>query len=174
MLALLVLLLLLLPLLLDVTLCTEVLHSGESASRTTLRYACFTRTWKSGEQAGSATRMQRRKALLHALRRSGAVRRFLWRHIRLNRLDVLVLLHAGDAAHAALLTGGLQALASLPSIHRHKVHIRILPDFFRGRTTVQARSIIRFRLGILIVTMLMLLALRLQQKARIAYGTSHW
>ena len=167
-------LLMLLPLLLDVTLCTEVVHRGTTHSRTTLRYACFTRTWRSGEQSRSRSRTQHRKALLHALRQSVVVRRFLHRNIRLHKLDALILLHTGDAAHSALISGALQGLTSIHTVKRRNVRIRILPDFFRGQTTVQARSIIRIRLGILIVTMLMLLALRLQQKARTAYGTSHW
>ena len=82
--------------------------------------------------------------------------------------------YATFRAGAALLSGGLQGIMNIPALPQNKVRIRILPDFFRGRTTWQARCIFHFRLGIILLTMLMLLASRLQRKARTAYGTSHW
>ena len=167
-------LLLPLPLLMHVTVCAQVVHRGTTQFRFTWRYACFTRTWRSGQQPRRFSSAKHRQLIFSAFRHSDMARRFLRRHLHLKRLDALILLHTGDAALTALLSSSLQGLARLPARQRKSVCISVLPDFFQGRTTVQARCIIRVRMGIILLTMLMLLALRLQRKARTAYGTSHW
>lgn len=96
--------------------------------------------------------------MLQMLARADHARRFLLRHLRLQALDGLVSLHTEDAAHTALLSGGMDALARLPRLYRSRIRLRVLPDFFRGDTRWQLRCIIRPRLGTLIITAMMLLA----------------
>ena len=169
-------LILLIPfaLLMHVTVCVQVVHSGTTKSRITWRYACFTSTWQSGQQSKRRTIPRHRQLILGAFRHADRARRFLRQHIHLDRLDALILLHTGNAALTALLAEGLQSVACLPACRQKSVNIRILPDFFHGQTKVHAQCIIRVRMGIILLTMLMLLAQRLQRKARTAHGTSHW
>lgn len=175
MIVLMIVLLLMLALLLPVSFRLEAQHNGKTAWRATVKYAFLSRTWQSGRKAsGSASRQPRGRSRLSIIRQADKARKFLLRHIRLNALDALILLHTGDAANSSLLAGSLQGIMNIPALPRNRVRIRILPDFFRGRTIWQARCIFHIRLGIILLTMLMLLASRLQQKARTAYGTSHW
>ncbi len=170
------LLIVLLPimLLLPVTFRITAQHDENTSYHVTINYLLFRRTWPSGQKSGGSPRPKHGQNLLSRLRKAAQVSRFVRRHIHLEALDALVLLHTGDAAGSALLSGGLQGIMNIPALPRNKVRVRILPDFFRGRTTWQARCIFHFRLGIILLTMLMLLASRLQRKARTAYGTSHW
>ena len=174
MIALLIVLLLMLAFLLPVTFQIDAKHDGTTAYRVLIRYLFFTRKWHSGRKSRSSSKPRHGRNLLSRLREAAHISRFVRRHIHLEALDALVLLHTGDAAGSALLSGGLQGILNTPALPRSKVHIRILPDFFRGRTIWQTRCIFHFRLGIILLTMLMLLVSRLQQKARTAYGTSHW
>ena len=167
-------LLFLFSLLLPVTFRIEVYHTGKTTYRVIMKYALIKKTWQSGPQRSSKPRHKERRSLLGILRQEAKARRFVRRHIRLDRLDALIILHTGDAAWTSLLSGGLQGLANLASLQHQKVRIRVIPDFFRGYTTVQSLCIIHVRLGIILLTMLMLLVSRLQQKARTVYGTSHW
>ena len=164
----------LLALLLPVTFRITAQHDEKTSYHVTINYLFFRRTWPSGKKNGGKPQPQKGRNLLSRLRETAQLSRFVRRHIHLEALDALVLLHTGDAAGSALLSGGLQGILNIPALPRNKVHIRVLPDFFRGRTTWQARCIFHFRLGIILLTMLMLLASRLQRKARTAYGTSHW
>ena len=164
---------------LPLTLRAEVYR--HASTRWTLRADCagLHRTWRFGAVSGG-TQLQpsRVKLLLDSLRRADRARRFLLRHTRLSALDALLLLRTGDAAHSALLAGTLSGVARLPTAWRRSVRIRVLPEFFRAHSTIQARCIIRLRLGTIILTAMMLLAATLRQrhlqKARQAYGTSHW
>lgn len=124
-------------------------------------------------------RRSRGSMLLDALRRADKARKFLLKHTHLDRLDALLLLHAEDAARSALLSGTVRSvLYCIPAVRRKAVRIRVLPEFFRAHSTVNARCIIRIRLGTIILTAMMLLIAYIreqrQQKARHAYGTSHW
>nr|MBR4281137.1 hypothetical protein [Clostridia bacterium] len=157
-----------------VTFRIEVHHAGKTAYRVIMKYTFVTKTWQSGPQKSSKPRRKENRSLLSILRQEAKARIFIRRHIRLDRLDSLIILHAGDAARTSLLSGGLQGLANILSLQRQEVRIHVIPDFFRGYTTVQTLCIIHVRLGIILLTMLMLLASRLQRKARTAYGTSHW
>lgn len=108
-------------------------------------------------QPGSQTRIMGQK-MLHALRRADKARRFLLRHTHLDKLDALLLLHTGDAARSALLTGMLQgALSCIPAARRGNIRFRTLPEFFRSHTTFNAKCIIRLRLGTILLTAIMLL-----------------
>ena len=165
---------LLLALLLPVTFRLTATYDGKTEYHVTVNYLFFRRSWPAGKKSGNSPRPKNGQNLLSRLREAARVSRFVRRHIRLEALDALVLLHTGDAAGSALLSGGLQGIMSIPTLPQNKMRIRVLPDFFRGRTIWQARCIFHFRLGIILLTMLMLLASRLQRKARTAYGTSHW
>ena len=163
-----------LVLLLPVTFLVTAMHDEKTSYRVTINYLFFRKTWPSGKKNGSKPKPRHGQNLLSRLREAAEVNRFVRQHIHLEALDALIILNAGDAAVCSLLSGGLQGIMNIPALPRKKVHIRILPDFFRGRTTWQARCIFRLRLGIILLTMLMLLASRLQRKARTGYGTSHW
>ena len=171
---LLIVLLILLSLLLPITFRIGVQHAGKTSCRVTMQYAFLKKVWQSGESKSGTPRRKECRSLLGILRQEAKARQFVRRHIHLDNLDALILLHTGDAALTALLSGGLQGLAALPLAQRRKAHIHVMPDFFRGYSSVQARCIIHIRAGIMLLTMLMLLASRLQRKARTAYGTSHW
>ncbi len=167
-------LLLLEALLLPITIHADVRRHGSTWFRVTARYAFFTRTWQSGDPAPTRTRRQQGHHLLNSLRHADTARRCLLRHVQLDKLDACLLLRTADAARTSLLSGVLMGLARIPTIRQQQVRIRVWPDFFRPHSTLQARCIIRVKMGTILLTMLMLLAFRLRQKARTAYGTSHW
>lgn len=139
------------------------------------------RTDRHGTKPVDTTRLHgnRARILMELLRRADKAWRFLLAHLHLDRLDALLLLRTGDAAHSALLSGGLQGLAGcIPASLRKNVHIRVLPDFFRPHSTLNARCIIRFRLGTIILTagLLIMAYIREQQPTEseaMQYGTSH-
>ncbi|MBE5809408.1 MAG: DUF2953 domain-containing protein [Clostridiales bacterium] len=175
MLLLLAVLLLLEVLLLPLTLQADLRHQGSTKVRVMLKYAFLRHTWPSANQSPGEKRLHRGSKLFTALRESAEARRFFLRHIHLDRLDALLLLRAGDAAATSLLTGSLRGLlCCIPQLHRRHIRIRVQPDFFRPHSTIQLHCIIRLTLGTLLLTILRLLAFRLRQKARTAYGTSHW
>ena len=166
---------------LPVILHADVYYHEHTRARIIVQFMLLRKEWRISGLPGAAAqfRQSRSRLLLSALRRADKARGFLLRHIHLDRLDALILLHTGDAAHSSLLSGGLQgALACIPATHRKAVRIRVLPEFFRVHSTLQARCIIRIRLGTIILTAMMLLAAYIRQrhvqKARHAYGTSHW
>lgn len=124
-------------------------------------------------------RQGRGRSIVRALLSSDKARQFLLSHIRVDRLDSLILLRTEAASHTALLSGFIQGLlACIPVFRRRNVRIRVLPDFFRPHSTVKARCIIRFRLGTIILTAWMLLAAHLRQRRlteseAMTYGSSH-
>lgn len=80
--------------------------------------------------------------------RADRARRFLWRHTRLVRLQALVTIGLQDAAGTALVTGLLRQLAALlPS----NTDVRVEPCFV-GPSRVQARCILFFHLGTILIT----------------------
>ncbi|MBQ8556329.1 MAG: DUF2953 domain-containing protein [Clostridia bacterium] len=108
----------------------------------------------------------RAERILGALRRADKARSFLLRHIQLRSLDALVQLRTGDAARTAILTGALRsACCLLPSPWQRRMHLRIVPEFFREHSTLQTRCILFFRLGTIIITTAMVLAAYLTQPA---------
>ncbi len=103
--------------------------------------------------------------LLDVFTRADRARRFLLRSTHLDALDALVLLRTEDAAGSAILTGVAQGvLNALPAVHRENVRIRVWPEFFRAHSTVNARCIIRLRLGTILLTGIMLLAAWFRQQ----------
>ena len=192
------LLLLLISMLLTFTVQTDFHHFDTTQARICVRIAGIHKTWRlmllrteqghrlvlAGEDSArplntGQLRTSRGGILLGSLRRADKARKFLLRHARLDRLDAFILLRMEDAAHSALLSGSVRSVLScIPAVRRKGVHIRVLPEFFRAHSTVNVRCIIRIRLGTIILTAMMLLIAHIreqrQQKARHAYGTSHW
>lgn len=166
---------------LPVTIRVDASHHAQTRMRFAARYALLTKEWRFSGLPGAAAqfRQSRSRPLLDALRRADKARNFLLRHVHLDTLTALILLRTQDAARSALLTGTVRSvLACIPAARRRGVCIRVLPEFFRPHSTVMARCIIRIRLGTIILTAMMLLIAYIreqrQQKARHAYGTSHW
>lgn len=86
--------------------------------------------------------------LLGAVLRTDRARRFLLRHTQFIRLQALISLGLQDAAATALVTGLLRQLA--PLLPR-KADVRVQPNFI-GPTHVQARCILFFHLGTILIT----------------------
>lgn len=169
----------------EITLRAEVYHFGDTQARITLTLAGVHKTWllqlvktpqgrrllASGKEGikplqTGGLRQSRARLILGTLRRADKARAFLLRRVHLDALDGLVLLRTEDAAKSAVITGGIQAVLNcIPALGRRHVRIRVLPDFFRAHTTVNARCIIRIRVGTIILTagMLLLAALREQR-----------
>lgn len=85
--------------------------------------------------------------LLGTVLRADKARRFLLRHAQLIRLQALISLGLQDAAGTALITGLLRyAAALLPK----RADVRVQPNFI-GPTRVQARCILFFHLGTIII-----------------------
>ncbi len=86
--------------------------------------------------------------------RADKARRFLFRHVRFLRLQALISPGLQDAAKTALVTGFLRQLAAcLPP----SADVRVQPNFI-GPTRVQARCILFFHLGTIIIAAGMVLA----------------
>lgn len=86
--------------------------------------------------------------LLGTVLRTDKARRFLFRHVQFRRLQALISLGMQDAAKTALSTGLLRQLAAfLPP----SADVRVQPNFI-GSTRVQARCILFFHLGTIIIT----------------------
>lgn len=98
-------------------------------------------------------------SLTSMLRESRPARRFLLRHTHAEQLDMQLLLHTSSAASTALMTGAVQlAVQILPAHWRGKVRLRVLPDFLRDHSTLQARCIFRLCVGTILITASLLLA----------------
>ena len=178
--------------LLPVTLRAESAHDAVTRLHITLRYAKLRIRWRLADspegrrlvrmnavgipQPGRPhpQRRQRIGLILRTLARADHARRFLLRHLRLQALDGLVSLHTEDAAHTALLSGGMDALARLPGLYRNRIRVRVLPDFFRGDTRWHLRCIIQPRLGTLLITSLMLLAAWAAEQYRLSKEAETW
>lgn len=148
---------------LPVTLETDIFHHGQTRTRHRLTIARLHKTWPITVFPAAATQFRsgRSQMLFSHFRRADKARRYLRTHARLAKLDILLLLHTGDAAHTALLTGVLRPLVQLP---RRNVRICVQPDFFHPRSTLQIRCIIRWKLGTLLLTSMMLLAASIRQR----------
>lgn len=169
---------------LEVTLQADLRHFDATQARVQLRIGGMHKTWLlhlvrteqghrlilSGDQGvhpldAGQIRQSRGSLLLDALRRADKARRFLLNHTHLDKLDGFVLLRTEDAARSALLAGTLQNLLTcIPAVRRNGVRIRVLPEFFRAHSTVNARCIIRLRLGTIILTAGMLLAAYIREQ----------
>lgn len=148
---------------LPLTLRADIHHQGQTQARIQLRAAGLHKTWQITGLPGAAAQLQtsRSRRMLALFRRADTARRYLLSRTRLERLDALVLLRTADAARTALLIGMLRPLAQLPC---NKFRICVQPDFFRPSSTVQIRCIIRWKLGTLLLTSMMLLAAYIRQR----------
>ncbi|MCH5288076.1 MAG: hypothetical protein J1E43_11725 [Christensenellaceae bacterium] len=108
---------------------------------------------------------------LRTILRGDHARQLLFRGITLLRLDAAVNVSLGDAARTALTAGTLQSLwRALPCAWRRRARLQVRPDFLNGRGSLQARCIVFFHLGTLILTAaLLLLSLRMERSAHPAY-----
>ena len=185
--------------LLKVTLQADLHHSDRTQVQFLLRIGQLHKSWRlmiirtssghrlllsdgQGAHPLDTVRIQQSRSglLLGTLRRSDKARRFLLSRTCMDKLDALVLLHTSDAARSAVLSGLIGGmLGCIPAVRRRHVRIRVLPEFFKARSTVDVCCIIRLRMGTIIVTAIMLLAAYIRQQHRteseaVSYGTSHW
>ncbi len=156
--------LLLTPLLATLTVQLDLIYDERLHRRITTRLLGWTHTWKGRRKSAGGAPQRKRRYM--ALLTHPPLRRFALRHIRIVRLDGLVSLHAGDAAASALIAGALDAIGRIPAI-RHAADIRVLPDFFRGRTQAQGFCIIQAKLGMLII---IIIAAYLRHKEEYAWN----
>lgn len=183
---LLILLLMLMLLAAPVRLQADVYHADQTLGRIRLTVAGLPHTWRlklvrtpTGHQiiaagkdgsehalAPEALQGSPAERLISQLLASDGPRRYLLRHIRLERLDAALRLHSEDAARTALLTGFIRSLtAFIPPAWRERARLRVTPEFVRDRSILQARCILHFRLGTIIITAGMLLASIASQRA---------
>lgn len=108
---------------------------------------------------GQGTPHQQLMRLLGTVLRTDKARRFLFRHTQVVCLQALVCLGLRDAAATAIWTGLLRQLA--PLLPR-KADVRVQPNFL-GSTQVQARCILFFHLGTILITAVMGLAAYLME-----------
>lgn len=97
--------------------------------------------------------------LLGTVLRTDKARRFLLHHTRFISLQALISLGLQDAASTALVTGLLRLLA--PFLPR-RADVRVQPNFI-GPTRIQARCILFFHLGTILITAAMGLAAYLME-----------
>ena len=148
---------------LPLTLRADIHHHGQTQAHIQLRLAWLHKTWRITGLPGAAAQLQtnRSRRMLALFRRADKARRFLLAHTALERLDALILLRTADAARTALLTGIIRPFVQLSGKRRR---ICVQPDFFRPHSTLQLRCIIRWKLGTLLLTSMMLLAAYIRQR----------
>ena len=148
---------------LPVTLETDAYHHQHTRTRHRLSISGLHKTWTTDGLSGTAAQIKspRSRMMLTIFRNADNMRHFLRAHTHLQKLDVLLLLHTNDAAHTALLTGIIRPLIQLP---QQNVRICVQPDFFRPHSTLQIRCIIRWKLGTLLLTSMMLLVAYIRQR----------
>lgn len=106
--------------------------------------------------------------ILGTLLRTDKARRFLFRHTHLLCLQALLRIGLHDAARTALLSGLLQQFTRILPAH---ADVRIQPDFLTP-TRLQARCILFFHLGtILIIAAMVLTAYLLESREHPASQT---
>lgn len=148
---------------LPLTLRADIHHHGKTQARIQLRVAGLHKTWQITGLPGAAAQLRtsRTRRLLALFRQADKARHYLLSHTKLERLDAHILLRTEDAARTALLTGAVRPLTQLPG---SKIRICVQPDFFRPHSTLQLRCIIRWKLGTLLLTSMMLLAAYIRQR----------
>lgn len=171
-------------LLMEIRIQVDFHHGEQTQARIIVEHAGFRKTWQAlltrssrGHQVllgtedhvqpleVSSSQQRRSLSLLSLFRRANRARHFLLTHIHLVQLDALALLRTQDAARSVLLSGTLQSmLACISPLRRSPVRIRVLPEFFRAHSTVNAQCIIRLRVGTIFLTAMMLLTAYLRQR----------
>lgn len=112
------------------------------------------RTWQPDMKPGPENRSpQQFMRMLGTVLRTDKARKFLLRSVRLVSLHALIRLGLSDAARTAAVTGALRQLTRLLP---QQADVRIQPDFIHP-TRIQARCILFFHLGTIIITAAMVL-----------------
>lgn len=174
-------------LLLPLRVQSDIHHGERRLMRLTVTWAGITRTWHFESRQGAQGRellvsggvfrrsgqrvihpgKRHRNALkkaLYALKENKPARQYLRRHVRTEQLDVQILLHTRAAAGTALATGALRVFYSfLTADALRKIRVRILPDFLRDHSTLQARCIFSLRPGTLLITAALFFFARISQ-----------
>lgn len=104
--------------------------------------------------SGPSMPHQRFMRLVGTLLRTDKARRFLLRHIHLVCLQALLRIGLRDAARTALLSGLLRQFAPMLPAH---ADVRVQPDFLAA-TRLQARCILFFHLGTILIIAAMVFA----------------
>ena len=148
---------------LPLTVQADIHRHQQMYTRIQVRFAFLHKSWQIHGLSPAADQLSlhQGKRLLSLFKRANHARRYLLSHTQLVKLDAILLLRTDDAAHTALLTGALQPLSQLP---RRNVRIHVFPDFFRPHSTLQLRCIIRWKLGTLLLTSILLLAAYIRQR----------
>lgn len=109
-------------------------------------------------RSASAPSARPSHAMLRALLRGDHARRLLLRGISLQQLDIALTVSLDNAARTALTAGTIQGLwRALPARWRRKARLQVRPDFLNGQGGAQARCMVFFHLGTLMLTAVMLL-----------------
>ena len=96
---------------------------------------------------------RRVRVVAGAYLRSNRARAYFRGHVRLLSLEALVHIVLSDAAQTALAAGLLGALGRLISLRMQgRARVQVIPAFFHQQTTAQARCILFFRLGTILIT----------------------
>lgn len=109
-------------------------------------------------KAASSTSAKPLMTLLRAVLRGNQARELFFRGLSLQQLDIALNVSLGNAARTALTAGALQSLwRALPCQWRRKARLQVRPDFLGGHGGFQARCMIFFHLGTLLITAALLL-----------------
>jgi len=109
------------------------------------------------------------------LLQSSRVRRYLFRHLRLTKLDVSFRLHQNSAAATALITGVTRTLFScFSAAWRRAVRVCVIPEFTASNSIFSARCILQFRMGTILITAGMLLLTKMAEHVRTAREAGLW
>lgn len=139
------------------------------------------RIGKSGKAEGPGMELHSSPAdaALKRLLHDQPAKRFLQKHVCLERIDAIIRIHFENAARTALVTGAVRSLIPLiPPALRAVTHLQLLPAFTPAQARLQGRCIVQFRLGTIIITALMLLYSSFRQhvsqhERKCVYGASH-
>ena len=114
-----------------------------------LRLWGFGRGWQPVLSSGQGnTSRQQLLRMVGTVLRTNHARRFLCKHITLVKLQAMLHLSLADAANTALATGMLRQIASLLPAN---ADVRIHPDFLHASSRLQARCILFFHLGTIVI-----------------------
>ena len=104
--------------------------------------------------------------LLRAVIRGDRARELLLRGISLQQLDIALNVSLDNAARTALVSGAVQSLwRALPPAWRRSARLRVRPDFLSGQGGAQARCMVFFHLGTLLITAALLLLSYARERA---------
>lgn len=118
-----------------------------------------------GDGDSPATALRKRLADIGSVLRGKWARRYLQRHVQVKQLDACIRICLSDAARTALMTGAARSLAQTVMRRGKRIaRIAVFPDFIAGRSSMEARCILRFRLGHMIPVCIAALASWLMER----------